>query len=628
MELRTGIRERQLISQRVVIAALGGAFLLMLLIMRLFWLQLIEHERFVTASEANRLQTLPVPPARGQIIDRNGVVLAENIPRLQLSVIPEESDDLRALIIEIQSRIPLSDDEVRTFEASLKARRRPREPVVIRDELTDEEAARLAVDAFLFPELRLQASPRRYYPFGGLTAHTLGYVGRLSLDELQDIDERRYAGTQMIGKLGVEKAYEEALLGEVGIERVETSARGQIMRTVDRQDPAPGSDIPVYLDIGLQAKLYDILGDRRGAVVALDPKTGGVLALVSAPSFDANVFTSGVSNQRYTALQQDRDTPLFNRALRGQYPPGSTIKPMLGLVGLHHGAVTWQTQINDRGFYQLPGIEHKYRDWKRWGHGRVGMDKAVIESCDTYFYEMAVRLGIDNMSAGMAEFGFGRRQGADVIGDVPGILPSRDWKRSARREAWYLGETVIAGIGQGYWVTTPLQLATATATMARRGEFIEPHYAVRPDLEEGRSTGLGTESDWERMIDAMELVMHGETGTARASGRNAPYRIAGKTGTAQVIAIAQDEEYDADAIDERFRDHALFVGFAPADSPSIVVALIVENGGSGGSTGGPIARQIFDYWLLARSEGSLPPDMRFVEEVNARVIARTYADGG
>jgi len=628
LELRTGIRERQLIGQRVAIAGFGVAILLSLLVVRLSWLQLVEHERFVTASEANRLQTLPVPPARGQILDRNGVVLAENTPRLQLSVIPEESDDLTQLVAEVQARIPLSDDEVRAFEASLKARRRPREPVVIRDALTDEEAARLAVDAFLFPELRLQASPRRYYPYGGLTAHSLGYVGRLALEELKDIDERRYAGTQMIGKLGIERAYEEALLGQVGIERVETSARGQIMRTVDRQDPVPGDDIPVYLDIGLQAKLYDILGDRRGAIVALDPATGGLLALVSAPSFDANVFTGGVSSRLYRALQNDRDTPLFNRALRGQYPPGSTIKPMMGLVGLHYGAVTWQTRINDRGFYQLPGIEHKYRDWKRWGHGQVDMDKAVIESCDTYFYEMAVRLGIDELSAGMAPFGFGRRQGPDVIGDVAGILPSREWKRKDRREAWYLGETVIAGIGQGYWVTTPLQLATATNVMARRGSFVEPHFAVREDLEQGVRVNLGTSNDWERMIDAMEAVMHSESGTARASGQKISYRIAGKTGTAQVVAIAQDAEYDEDAIDERFRDHALFVGFAPADAPSMVLAIIVENGGSGGSTGGPIAREIFDYWILDRNEGATPPDLEFVEDVNTRVIARTYADGG
>ncbi len=628
MELRTGIRERQLISQRLVVAACGAGVLLLLLIVRLSWLQLVEHERFVTASEANRLQTLPVPPARGQIIDRNGIVLAENTPRLQLSVIPEESDDIEQLVAEIRARIPFSDDEIRTFTSSLKARRRPREPVVILDELTDEEAARLAVDAFLFPELRLQASPRRYYPFGGLTAHSLGYVGRLALEELQDIDERRYAGTQMIGKLGIERAYEEALLGQVGVERVETSARGQIMRTVERKDPVPGDDIPVYLDIGLQAKMYDLLGDRRGAIVAMDPATGGLLAVVSAPSFDANVFTGGISSARYRALQNDRDTPLFNRALRGQYPPGSTIKPMLGLVGLHYGAVTWQTRINDRGFYQLPGIEHRYRDWKRWGHGQVDMDVAVIESCDTYFYEMAVRLGIDDMAAGMAPFGFGRRQGPDVTGTVPGILPSRQWKRDARREPWYLGETVIAGIGQGYWVTTPLQLATATNVMARRGTFIEPHYAVRPDLEQGVPVNLGTPNDWERMIDAMEEVMHGEKGTARASGQNMSYRIAGKTGTAQVIAIAQDAEYDENEIDERLRDHAMFVGFAPAEAPSIVVSLIVENGGSGGSTGGPIARALFDYWLIDRKGGAVPPDMQFVEDVNSRVIARTYADGG
>ena len=626
MELSTGVREKHLIQNRLMVAAIGGACLLILLVVRLIWLQLIETERFQTASEANRLQTLPVSPARGLIVDRNGLILAENRPNLQLLLVPEEVDDIDVMVSEVRSRIEFTDGDAERFAKNLKSRRRPRDPVVVKDDLSESEAALIAVDLFQFPGLQIEARPTRFYPYGGLTAHSLGYVGRLSINELQAIEESRYAGTETIGKSGVEKAYEDALLGQVGVERVETSARGQIMRSVDRDDPVPGADIPLHLDIGLTAKLYEALGDRRGAIVAMDPQTGGILGLASAPTYDANAFIGGISQAEYAALQVNQDTPLFNRALRGQYPPGSTIKPMLGLVGLHYGAVTWEKEISDRGFFQLSGDDHKYRDWKKWGHGRVNIEKAVIESCDTYFYEMAVRLGVDQMSEGMRWFGFGRRQGRDIQGDLPGILPSREWKRQARNQSWYLGETVISGIGQGFWVTTPLQLAAATTAMARRGNFIEPHFSVLEDVDAGSPVPLGDSMDWERMIDAMEDVLHGERGTARGAARGLNYRIAGKTGTVQVVGIAQEEEYDANEVDERLRDHALFVGFAPADSPSIVLALVIENGGSGGTTAAPVARQIFDYWMLERNEGERAPDETYVSAMNQQVLGYGNAD--
>ena len=626
MELSTGVREKHLIQNRLMVAAIGGACLLILLVVRLIWLQLIETERFQTASEANRLQTLPVSPARGLIVDRNGLILAENRPNLQLLLVPEEVDDIDVMVSEVRSRIEFTDGDAERFAKNLKSRRRPRDPVVVKDDLSESEAALIAVDLFQFPGLQIEARPTRFYPYGGLTAHSLGYVGRLSLNELQAIEESRYAGTETIGKSGVEKAYEDALLGQVGVERVETSARGQIMRSVDRDDPVPGADIPLHLDIGLTAKLYEALGDRRGAIVAMDPQTGGILGLASAPTYDANAFIGGISQAEYAALQVNQDTPLFNRALRGQYPPGSTIKPMLGLVGLHYGAVTWEKEISDRGFFQLSGDDHKYRDWKKWGHGRVNIEKAVIESCDTYFYEMAVRLGVDQMSEGMRWFGFGRRQGRDIQGDLPGILPSREWKRQARNQSWYLGETVISGIGQGFWVTTPLQLAAATTAMARRGNFIEPHFSVLEDVDAGAPVPLGDSMDWERMIDAMEDVLHGERGTARGAARGLNYRIAGKTGTAQVFSVGQEEEYKEEEIEERLRDHALFVGFAPADSPSIVLALVIENGGSGGTTAAPVARQIFDYWMLERNEGERAPDETYVSIMNQQVLGYGNAD--
>ena len=620
MELSTGVREKNLIHGRVLVATFFGAFLLLLLLSRLIWLQLVETERFQTASEANRLQTLPIGPARGLITDRNGLVLAENRPNLQLLVVPEEFDDLDVAIAEVRARIDFSDGDAERFAKNFKSRRRPLDPVVIKDDLSESDAARIAVDLFRFPGLKIKARPTRHYPYGGLTAHSLGYVGRLSLNELKNIDERKYAGTDTIGKLGVEKAYEDVLLGQVGVERVETSARGQIMRSVEREDPKPGSNIPLHLDIGLTAKLYEVLGNRRGAIVAIDPLNGGILGLASTPTYDANSFIGGISQAEYKALQSNRDTPLFNRALRGQYPPGSTIKPMLGLVGLHYGAVNWKTEYFSRGFFQLPGNDHKYRDWKEWGHGIVTMDKAIIESVDTYLLQMANKLGIDQMSEGMKWFGFGRRQGRDIQDDSPGILPSRAWKREARNQSWYQGETVISGIGQGFWVTTPLQLAAATTAVARRGNFIDPHFSVLEDLDAGAPVPIGKPIDWERMIDAMEGVMHDENGTARGAGQGLNYRIAGKTGTVQIFSIGQEEEYEASEIDERLRDHALFVGFAPADAPSIVIALIIENGGSGGTTAAPAARQIFDYWLLRRNKGSIFPDVTYAARMNDQIL--------
>ncbi len=593
---------------------------------RLVWLQLIETERFQTASEANRLQTLPVSPSRGLIIDRNGLVLAENRPNLQLLVVPEEIDNIDRIITEVKKRIEFTDNDVERFSKNLKSRRRPHDPVVAKDDLSDVESASIAVDLFKFPGLRIEARPTRFYPYGGLTAHSLGYVGRLSPNELKQIDDSRYAGTEIIGKSGVEKAYENKLLGKVGVERVETSARGQIMRSVDRNDPKPGDEVLLHLDIGLTAKLYEVLGDRKGAIVAMDPETGGILGLASTPTFDANSFIGGISKTEYLALENNPETPLFNRALRGQYPPGSTIKPMLGLVALHYGALSWKTEIFDRGYYQLFSNDHKYRDWKRWGHGRVDMEKAIIESCDTFFYEMAVRLGIDQMSEGMASFGFGKRQGTDIYGDSPGILPSRDWKKLARNESWYLGETVISGIGQGFWVTTPIQLAAATTAIARRGNFIAPHYSKNEDFNVGEPIPLGESMDWERMINAMEDVLHGKRGTARGAAKGLNYRIAGKTGTVQLIGIGQEEEYDETEIEERFKDHALFVGFAPADAPSIVIALIIENGGSGGSTGAPAAREIFDYWVLDRDEGKSEPSQDYIRKINQQVLGYANAD--
>ncbi|MGA1207414.1 MAG: penicillin-binding protein 2 [Litorivicinaceae bacterium] len=610
--------ERILTTQRVIIASLGCLALLLLLLGRLVWLQIVEHDRFVTASERNRIQVVPVAPPRGLIRDRQGILLADNRPELRLVLTPEESADLEAVLAVVDARIGLSGDERAQFYNRLQSRRRPYDPVVVKTQLSDQDAAMIAVDGYRFPELQFDATPRREYPYGHLTAHAVGYLGRLNAEELGRVSESQYAATDVYGKLGVERAHEETLHGDVGLERVETNARGRIMRVMSRDDPAPGADLTLHLDLGLQAKAYEILGDRRGAIVAMDPRTGGILALASQPTFDANLFVRGISSAAYQALQADPALPLFNRALRGQYPPGSTIKPMLGLVGLDLGVIRWSDRIQDPGFFQLPGVERRYRDWKRWGHGTVDLAKAVIESCDTYFYDIAVEAGIDRLAPAMSLFGFGKPVGQDVIGDGAGILPSREWKRAQFRQAWFPGETVIAGIGQGYWTTTPIQLAVATTALANRGTLVAPQF-VQGIAPVQRSIPLATPADWERMAREMERVLHSPGGTAAGAGKDASYRMAGKTGTAQVAGLGQDEVYDATTTPEHLRDHALFVGFSPAAEPSLVLAIVLENAGSGGSQAGPVFRALSDYWVLDRQQGSLPPELAWVASVEAQL---------
>jgi penicillin-binding protein 2 len=440
-----------------------------------------------------------------------------------------------------------------------------------------------------------------------LTAHALGYVGRINRNELQRIDPVNYAGTNYIGKSGVERFYEKVLHGKVGYQHVETNARGRILRVLERENPVPGEDLQLHLDLRLQRKAHELLEGRRGAIIAIEPATGGILALASVPGFDANKFVTGISVKDYRDLSESIDKPLFNRALRGQYPPGSTIKPMMAVAALDSGVTTRERTIWDPGYFQLKESGRRYRDWKRTGHGWVDLMDSVAESCDVYFYQIGVEMGVDVMYDYLSRFGFGEDATLDVAGALSGLLPSRDWKRAVRSEPWYPGDSVNMSIGQGFFLATPLQLATATALIANRGEWVEPRLLkdIRGDrpVEEflpastHKPLDLKNPDDWEYVVDTMEEVMHGTRGTARGAARGASYRMAGKTGTAQVFSLGEDEEYDAEEIRERLRDHALFVGFAPTDDPKIAVAIIVENGGGGSSVAAPVARGLFDAWL-------------------------------
>jgi len=538
------------------------------------------------------------------------VLLADNRPVFSVSLITERVEDKDLTIKRLGQVIDITPEQVERFHKRLKRARRPYQPVVLKSKLTEEEIARIEVRKHDFDGVEVHAELARYYPLGDATAHSLGYVGRINEKDLEKVDQKNYSATNYIGKLGVERFYESELHGTVGLQTVETNAGNRVMRVLDRVDPEPGKDLILHMDSRLQLSAVELLGDRRGAVVAIEPATGGILALVSTPSFDPNKFVTGIDYKSYAQLRDSLDLPLFNRALKGQYPPGSTIKPMIALGGLDVKATTRNYWIQDEGWYQLKNDERIYRDWKRRGHGKVDLHEAIVQSCDTYYYDLAFKMGVDEMSRYLGYFGFGKNYALDISEARSGILPSRDWKRGFKGRSWYPGDSLNMGIGQGYMLATPLQLATATAVMAKSGDWKRP--AMLKETGDGSivlsqrsmetpTFSITNQDDWVYVQEAMEGVMHGRHGTARASGKNAEYRMAGKTGTAQVVSIPQGEEYDAEALAERHRDHALFVGYAPTKDPQIVVAVIVENGGGGSTSAAPIARAMFDRWLALQS---------------------------
>ncbi len=607
-------REKRIYAFRSIVALLFVFALCLALILRLYQLQVVNHEHFQTLSDKNRMQLQSIGPNRGLIYDRNGVLLADNQPIFSVAVIPERVADMEATLAEIRATIEVSDGQIERFFQRLKRSRRPFQPVIVKSKLDEREIARIEVRRHELQGVEIEAELGRYYPLGSFTAHSVGYVGRINERELEKVDQTNYSATNYIGKLGVERFYEELLHGQVGFQNVETNAGNRVLRVLERQDPVPGANLTLHMDSRLQMKASELLGERRGAVVAIEPSSGGILAMVSTPSFNPNLFVTGIDHESYAALRDSLDLPLFNRALKGQYPPGSTIKPMIGIGALDSGSTTVGYTIWDPGWYQLKNDERIYRDWKRQGHGRVDLMAAIVESCDTYFYDLAYRMGVDRMSHYLGLFGFGKNMAVDISEARSGILPSRDWKRALKGRAWYPGDSLNMSIGQGYMLATPLQLATATAVIANRGQWRPPvmlksvQYpqalserveARKRDLELPDLVGeITSEEHWDFILRSMKEVMHGARGTARGSGARSSYRMAGKTGTAQVVGIAQGEKYDAEALRERHRDHALFVGFAPYENPQIAVAVIVENGGGGSTSAAPVARAMLDEWLL------------------------------
>ncbi len=603
-------RETRLFNSRLSIAAIGVLVLTLILLVRLVYLQVVSYRHYATLSQTNRIKPIPIPPVRGLILDRNGVVLAQNFPVYTLEVVPEQVDDMETLLEELSGIVRLNKADLMNFRKQL--RERPRfESLMLRTHLTEEEAARVAIKRPFLNGVELQARLQRHYPLGSLGVHAVGYVGRINEQEMERIDKSAYRGTRYIGKLGVEANYEKLLLGQVGFEKVETNAHGRALRIIERIAPIAGKNLYLNIDAKLQILAERELGKRRGAVVAMEPATGAIVALVSTPTYDPNPFVNGIDTNSYRALLEDPDKPLINRALNGQYAPGSTIKAFLGLAALETDGFDAGKQIFCPGWFSLPGSKYRFRDWKKGGHGAVDLYDAVVQSCDVYFYQLAVTLGIDAIKNFLAPFGFGSKTGVDLIGESVGILPSREWKES-RGQTWYLGDTVVTGIGQGPILVTPLQLVSAISALANRGVRMKPRllrayedaktkvsHAMVPEVN--TKIPLKNEGNLKTMIYNLEAAVHSRKGTGYRIGYNAPYRIAGKTGTSQVKGIGQTEVYDEKRTPERLRDHALFISFAPVNNPQIAVAVIVENGGHGSSAAAPIARKVMDYVILGEA---------------------------
>lgn len=592
------MRVRDILLRRAIFAGVVCFFVLAGVVARVVWLQVSAHEHFTELAEKNRTRSEPIPPTRGLIYDRNGVVLADNTPSFQVELVPEQVKDMEAVLAELRTILGLDEDDIERFRKAVKSGR-AFDSIPLKFNLTEEEIAKLAVARPRLPGVEVQARMTRIYPRGGLTAHAVGYVGRISEKELESIDREAYAGTSHIGKTGLERFYEDRLHGRVGVRKLEVDAHGRSLRVLEEVPAVAGEDVHLSLDVRLQAVAEKALGDYLGAIVAIDPRNGEVLAFVSKPTFDPNLFVNGIRSKDYRALMDNPDRPLFNRALTAAYPPGSTVKPVMGLAGLQYGLITPEWRMFAGPHYQLPNDDHRYRDWRKGGHGWVDLDRAIAQSCDVYFYDLAYRMGIDRLNEFVTDFGLGRVTGIDLPGEASGLVPSKEWKRRVKKQAWFPGETLIAGIGQGYMLSTPLQLAQMTATLAQRGQAFRPHLSRDEQPQALPPIKLARDAWWNSALAGMLHVVHADYGTAhKYIGKNAPYLLAGKSGTAQVFTVKQNETYNAKNLSKKLHDHAVFVAFAPYESPRIAVAAFVEHGSSGSGVAAPMVRKVMDAWLL------------------------------
>jgi len=598
--------------------------LLLLLFYNLFNLQVSNYQKYQTRSNENRIKVLPIAPNRGRIFDRNGVLLADNTPVYSLEMIPEQVKDLDTTLAGLQNLLELSDEEISRAQKKIQGKRRFN-TIEVKGRLSELERARFSVEQHKFPGVFIDARLRRDYPFAELTTHALGYVGRINQRDLARLEQQgiaaNYTATRNIGKLGLEKSYQQELHGTIGSEKVEVNNQGRVIRTLDYTPPVPGTDLTVTLDIELQMIAKRALTGKRGAVVAIDPRDGALLAMYSNPSYDPNPFVHGISSKDYKKLLSE-DRPLLNRVTQGVYPPASTIKPFLGLTGLAHGVITEHTKVNDPGWYQLKNVKRKFNDHLSWGHGPIDLHRALMKSCNTYFYHLAFELGINDIADMMEKFGFGEKTGIDIDEEYAAVLPSRYWKRSQHNQPWYQGDTINIGIGQGFWVVTPLQLAQATSILVNRGEVKTPHLLLSREgpvveralptpetphtfshaLDEDRPPmSLVKPRHWDLVLNAMHDTVQVKGGTGYNAFKGSFYDAAGKSGTAELVGLDENQKYEDIQSTERLRDNAMFIAYAPFDNPEIVVAVALENSGHGGVAAGPVARQVMDQYFAHRS---------------------------
>ena len=582
-------------------------------------LQISNFSYYSTKSNNNRIEIIPIPPSRGMIYDRNGTPLAINNITYQLNIVPDKTKNLNEQFEQLKKIVDLTDEDIENFQKERRNYRAHR-PVPLKENLTEKQIARFIVDQHRFPFASIVKIQHRYYPYGASLTHILGYISKINTQDKQRLEEENktsdYVATFNIGKMGIERYYEDVLHGTAGNEKVEVNSRGRIVRLLEQHPPQAGEDI--YLSINLKLQLYieSLLAGRKASVVAIDPNNGEVLAMVSSPSYDSNDFVDGISSKKYSELLNDPNKPLFNRSLLGAYPPASTVKPFISIAALSEGVVSPKSVVNDPGWWQLPGTERRYRDWLKWGHGQVDVLRAIEESVDTYFYQVAYDMGIDRLNLWMTKFGYGKRTGIDITAneEARAVMPSREWKLKRYKKAWLQGDTIPVGIGQGYWTATPMQMAKALTTLINNGKTFTPHFLLykksdiintnqnQPTIDPEKYVETNSLVDvnpayWALAKEGMHRVMFGARGTARKVYAGAKYQAAGKSGTAQVYGLKENETYNAHKIPEHLRDHALFIAYAPYDKPKIALAIVLENGGGGSSNGGAVARKILDYYL-------------------------------
>ncbi len=575
----------------------------LILILRLGYLQFSQYKRYATLSLKNQMSITPIAPPRGIILDRNGVVLADNIPVYALEIIPERVKNIKNTLKNLQDLLPsISEDDIDNFMHA-RGQNRSYVPIPIKPKLTQEEVAIFASNQYLFPGVSIKARLMRSYPLGEVAAHLLGYVGRINLQELQEVDSINYRATNFMGKAGVEKYYEDLLHGRVGYQQIETDVSGRTLRILSKQSPVSGAKIYLTIDSRLQKVAYDALKGKRGALVVMNVNNGDILAMTSSPSFDPNLFVNGISSKDYQLLSNAVDKPLYNRAVRGLYPPASTVKPFVAIAGLEHGVITPDTKIYDPGWYRLPGVQHKYRDWKRSGHGIINLKRAITVSCDTYFYQLGSKMGISAIEDMLVQFGFGQLTHVDLSEEAPGLVPSPSWKKGSKGVHWYPGDTLITSIGQGFMLASTLQLANATASLSQHGRRYRPHlfsYSVHDRGEtrkykplEEYPIQLSDNAYWSIVHEAMQNVIINNEGTGYRFGRDTAYSVAGKTGTAQVFSGNQYEKKKYEEIPEALRDHSLFIAFAPVEKPEIAIAVMVEHD----FVASHVARKVMDAYF-------------------------------